>query len=625
MPACRPSVLRQLIGPPAGRTKGIDLPAGPFDADLIARTAVHRSRELDVIGWPLIASHLAEDFRLLQQRRCFDPHAGNAACVLEGADGTPTRRLVHAHGEHLDAVAIRSTKAAAPCLASCSLPTGRRVLQLAMARGASGEARTSRLVVARSMHWVDFLTYDADGGGGDAGSLRRVGSTNFGTRPLHVCPSPTLGTEAACVLSDGQLQLLRLERAAADPSRTVTGASAAAVSSAADVTVFSADVPGVSLTPTGSGGGGGGGGGKGSIVGAWGAVAYAAHPRTLYLASGSGLHLVDVRGALRSPTLLFGVDQLPLPELHAGAIGVPPSRSGAPLVALSSSEQLLLFDIRALRSPLRQWRLPLPLPGPAVLPPSGLASRGAQPQPAPVPHFWLQCSTDGRWLHVIERTNGRVLSAQIDAGTPAGAASAAAASAAAASATASLSASSLPGLLSAPPPALMDHDPDGVIPAACRTSSLWHPHQPHIESHAALPLAGAALLPDPSERGGAEEGGGWDVAVLRGDGGLDCLMAADGERADGERADGERADGGRTDGGRTEEQPAAPGDALARSRASRSRGGLSDREATPRHPAVGGVTEPPIPAPPNREPLPIDAFRIVHPGAVRAQEVGSRK
>ena len=443
------------------------LPApAPIAATWYAHDSMLRSEEFAAVGRPLLSEYLAEDNALDRRRRHWDAYAGNAVHVLpRGLADNP--QVLHAQGDHMDTVVLRAIGASSsPCaaeaspLAACALPDHHRVLQLAVSPQSSDLNGGRRLLAVRSTHWIHHLMLDHDaepaghrrgeasgtgssiapGGGPRAccseravgsshevgsaacSSLRHLAATSLARRPLDAAMNPSLISESACLLDDGRLQLLRLER---NHSIVAESAPASAPASMAQTPLRSHGVciatppHAIALTS----------GQHCRVFGnkaqqlassngedaTWGALAYAEHPRCLYMATGSGLHLTDLRDRTPQPKLLFDVRALPMPELRAGSMAVSRSArlgatsgaasAAAPLVAIASSEQLLLLDARMGRHPLQQWRLPLPLPfrrHPVA------AARSAKP-PLPLPHYFVDFGSDHRVLHLVERTTAHPL------------------------------------------------------------------------------------------------------------------------------------------------------------------------------------------------------------------------
>ena len=149
--------------------------------------------------------------------------AGNAMCCLDGG------HVLHAHGEDLDAVALRSIDedAGQPSVALWQLPGRSRVQQLT-AETAWGSGSSSDLVVARTKHSVHFAA--AEAAEGEAGRrLREVGAASFrdGRRPRHACVSPCIRGDVAVLVAGSGLQMLKVDRSGG-------GAAAAAAEAAAE-------------------------------------------------------------------------------------------------------------------------------------------------------------------------------------------------------------------------------------------------------------------------------------------------------------------------------------------------------------------------------------------------------
>ena len=274
-----------------------------------------------------------------------------------------------------------------------------RLLQLTAC--ASDDASSGpRRIAARSTDWIHHFLLDtstddssedvATGGGGEGGGaprLRHVASTGnlFTRRPLDIALSPAIQSESAVLLDDGYLKMLNLDRIHPPPELSrfyyILERRVDRSSSTASNTTSSGPTRGVYSLHNGT---------TSDSVGTglileepWGSVEYAEHPRVLYLASGSGLYQTDLRVSENQPVLLFDARTLPLPELRAGSMATP--RSGRllsrlagsgnggvtshhhshhqePLIAIASSEQLVVIDVRHAHTPLHQVRLPLPLP-----------------------------------------------------------------------------------------------------------------------------------------------------------------------------------------------------------------------------------------------------------------------
>ena len=510
----------------------VTIPAPPFDAAEHARDVVFRWNQLSadpslaLVGRQLLTECLQEDHALTLRRRRCDPYAGNALRVLDGHIGDAPR-VLHAHGEHMDQISLRSLcTPEAPVVATCALPKSHRdrLLELSLCASDDHPGRPRRLV-ARSAYWVHHY-HLAESGCDDGPSLKHVASTRPNCllghgRPLHAALNPVLHAEAAVLLDDGRVQLLRLDRAAASSASSSAATDAAAVPSAFEY--LAADIgrlplcsgqqpaPSVHEEP-------------------WGALEYADHPRTLYIASGHGVSLVDVRVGSASAALLFDVRRLPLSELRVGSMAVPhctrrmpvaaspggPARgantsaaAAAPLVAIASREQLLVIDARAPQRPLHQMRLPLPLP-----PPGGSASASSS-----------DAATQPRYTLEFSRCNGALLLTDLT--------------------------SARPYMISLAPRSHHGDDDDGACMSSARPSQhggrfahlspcaaaipisldpdcMMRRRFSVVETlsgmGSALPLAGAAIFPLP--RGwpaGGADGHAWAMAVLSARGEVDLM------------------------------------------------------------------------------------------------------
>lgn len=519
----RPRRFDEIIRPTAMRLTSsspppsIRVPGAAFNVSDHIRSAMSADPELGSIGRPLLASFLEEDQTIERARLRWDPYVGNALLALHGGGGGHAPWLLHPVGDNMDELVVRSlghSASASPSIASCALPRGQRVLQLAgavdgepnaiVSRGDGEQERAHaalapRLIAARTHSSVHHVLLGMDGGAGtsaephDETVCRVVSSIPLERRPLHVAINPAIAAETACLLDDGTLQLLRVERTVkmdvSQPYRYTTNETAPlhgiTLTEGRERRVTSA-LPGSGSARAGA-----------ALDKPWGCIEYAGHPRTLYIASGSGLYLNDLREPTAAPTLLFDAQWLPLPELRAGAMAVPPSTrhtsvSGAsPLVALSSSEQLVLFDIRSARRPLLQWRMPLPMPLRDALP--GVPG-------VPLPHYFVGFAGGGAdFVQAIDRVTARPLIFDCrGAGGPV------------------QTAYHMPTEATLP----LGVDPDLML---CR-----HAHQMEATSPgSALPLVGATILPlSHRERnsftGVARE---WAVATVNPRGGLQLLLA----------------------------------------------------------------------------------------------------
>ena len=416
-----------------------------FDITQQALDAAVRVDDFSTISQRLLNEHLLEDEALTEVK-----YMGNAVEVLL-RDSDSDSWLLNAEGEHLDTVAVRSLGAGRSPrpLVTCALPNNHRVLQLALSQCGMDDSCTTghRLLAIRSTHWLHHMCIIGDGSGSapDAGSssdsaggaglrLCNVASAILPRRPLHVALNPAMEVEATCLLDDGRLQVLRLERAARFPIRgtgTSGSFSSAFFASAAGTEAHAAPFVGTTSADPMRGvdlkiGRHSQAGPHASTLALraedpWGSVEYSDHPRTVYLANGSGLYSADLRQAAQ-PSLLFDVRGLPLPELRSGALAVPAgarqrhgAAASAPVVAISSSEQLLLFDARHLRCPLRQWRLP-GMAQPEQ--PEGQHDEKEKERELPhsmfnrhepLPHYMLDFSDDGQFLHLVERNTAQPL------------------------------------------------------------------------------------------------------------------------------------------------------------------------------------------------------------------------
>ena len=202
---------------------------------------------------------------------------------------------------------------------------------------------------------------------GSTKPIRSISSTSFHPRPLHVALHPTMPHESACVLSNGEVHVLQLERHAHGASGV-----GCAPSASTPRTLFSATLP--RLTPSAGTGVAVAGEAGRSLYGegAWAVVEYAEHPRTLYQASGAGVWLADLRQrATAQPVLLYDATALPLPELRAGCLAVPHGESSSGTGGISG-------DGKTLREPTAIDRLVLLLhtrPASRVIDPKGQCGR----------------------------------------------------------------------------------------------------------------------------------------------------------------------------------------------------------------------------------------------------------
>eukprot|EP00900_Chrysochromulina_parva_P015739 jgi/Chrpa1/24166/Chrysochromulina_OHIO_Genome00009997-RA len=595
----------------------------------LARGAAAQAKELQLdndiagISMSLLVEELESDEALNQQSNQNDRYLGNAMCLLEDTMVGPC--VLHAQGPDLDALELHSLepppsavrgrgRRQPPVAAATAGPLARCALECSRIRQVSASGRgagvADRVVLARTMYSLHFLSLREDSdrqvAPEDLNELRQgdrelrqrdrnlryeiaplavAGCPASEARPLHACLHwhPSFREEAACLLGDGRLKLLKLERS----------------HSTAPCEAKARPLRGVALRDdcvhvhTGSGGGGGGGGGgsgggsggglsgvgDGDLFG-WGAVEYAEHPRTLFVASSAGLFRTDVRTGLES-TLLFDVRRMrvPLAPLHAGAMVVPRPDGDRPstLVVLASAQHLLAIDVRMPGAPLRQWRLPLPLPaaGSGAVAGNGRPSARARVTPQPAYHVHYErrrggcgargsacgfesrfgsefggargsaCGFESRFgsefggdfgdggvvgtpeaIHVIDRASGRVLSVMLE----------------------QTSLSAFEHLLPPPPPPLRDLDPGALLATQLEAESLWHcPSYSYGQSTSwsandgdetmpPLPLAGSVVLTRACHQRLVQGGEGavrsprreWMVAVLRGDGEVDALVGDEG-------------------------------------------------------------------------------------------------
>ena len=561
----------------------------------LARDAVAQANELKLnkdiagISMNLLVEELESDEALNQQSKQYDRYLGNAMCLLEDAMVGPC--VLHAQGPNLDALelhslepppsAVRGRGRGQPPVAATAGPLARCALECSRIRQVSASGcdagAADRVVLARTMYALHFLSLREDLHAlrqGDHELRHEIAPLAVAwcpaseARPLHACLHwhPSFREEAACLLGDGRLKLIKLER------------SQPMAPSWAPCEAKARQLRGVALRDdcvhvhTGSGGGGGGGGGGASGVGdgdvfGWGAIEYAEHPRTLFIACSSGLYRTDVRTGLES-SLLFDVRRMrvPLAPLHTGAMVVPRPDGERPsnLVVLASAQHLLAIDVRMPGAPLRQWRLPLPLPaaGNVAVAGNGLLSASAHVTLQPAYHVHYERRYERRWggcgargsacgfesrfgsahsgdfgsdfgdgggvgtpeaIHVIDRASGRVLSVTLE----------------------QTSLDAFEHLLPPPPPLLRDLDPDALLAKQLEAESLWHcPSSSYGQSTTwgasdgnetvpPLPLAGSVVLTRTCrERRDGHRGDGtarsrrreWTVAVLRGDGEVDALV-----------------------------------------------------------------------------------------------------
>ena len=544
----------------------IALPSTPIDAshharDIVLQWKQSRADDLAIVGRPLLTDCLQADDALARRRRRCDQYAGNALRVLPGTDGC-TPHLLHVQGEHMDTLALRSMddrgverSEPPPPICTCALPAGQsgRLRQVALCASDEVDASEPRRIAVRSTYWVHHyeLSHDspsaasgggsAGGGGGGESQLRHVASSKVGSkekgnllggRPLHTALNPALRGEGACVSDDGRLRLLLLDRADAP--------SGARVSSRRD-TVYEyavADIGRIALSSgqlasdAASAAASSAAGSAMAVDEPWGCVEYAEHPRHLYVASGRGLYLADARAASAAPTLLFDVSRLPLPEMRAGSMATPRSTRliphlgvgggggggtpSAPLVALASSEQLVVIDARAARTPLHQMRMPLPLPAHPAHGAAGIA---------PLPRYAIEFSASGDALLMVETTSARPFL------VPLGGASDARA----------YSPISGRGSYAHGHPLAQMVPRSPVLPVSLDSESLLSRHAAVMEAYSmgsVLPLAGAAVFPLPQRTRHRDDeavtnvGAAWAVAMLsaRGDVDMLCESSAGDER-----------------------------------------------------------------------------------------------
>ena len=394
---------------------------------------------------PLVTECLKEDRAIARQRRRCNPYTGNLLRVVDDDDGGRPR-VLHVQGEHMHELALRTIRGYAgdaggpparsppPAIATCPLPPEHRDRLLQLSLCASDENRGSpRRIAARSTYWVHHF-HLVNGTLGPP-TLHHVASAkNLGhARPLDVALNPALRAEAACLMDDGRLHLLRLDRVASARGASAgssasagSAASSAAMSTCEYITSESGCIPlfsGQQHAPP-------------MHDEPWGAVEYAEHPLTLYLASGKGLHLADTRAPSSRPALLFDARTLPLPELRAGSMAAPHSTRllpcesaggggggdganqrgvpSAPLVAIASREQLIVLDARAAHTPLHQLRMPMPLPPPCTAPTQAKENSRFDPvvQPGydddyPQPRYTIEFSRCNGALLLVEMTTAR--------------------------------------------------------------------------------------------------------------------------------------------------------------------------------------------------------------------------
>ena len=379
--------------------KRIALPTTCLHSGKQARRASQQSAEFATVDHVTLLDHLEEDDDIDQRRQWFDRYAGNALCLLHGRDGG--MHFIAPDGEYQDVVSLRlSGSATRHGLHGCALPAGQRILQLAACQGS-----WPCQIIARTMYGLHYVQLSSTGTEMSGTHLGMLASVACAHRPLHVCLHPRLRAEAACILDNGQVQLLHIERMSSKGGDTSLTSSPDLAMADAQRIELRESATGASLTDDDS----------------WGCIEYAEHPRTLYVASSSGLYLADLRAPcveIKRP--LYDRRQLSSPDLRAGGLAVPWQNAqteagidGMTFVGLSSCEQLLLFDIRALRVPLIQWRLPYPLPGPAVqevAPGLSWRQQHSDHRPAPLPHYQLHMHAATHTMHVIDRTSGHAMS-----------------------------------------------------------------------------------------------------------------------------------------------------------------------------------------------------------------------
>ena len=339
------------------------------------------------------------------------PYAGNVSCALHSVEGA---LIAHAQGDSMDTIALRQVlRSGAPKIASCVLPTGRRVLQLAASGGAC-QTGHQRVLLARGLHWLQLLNVELPRGGRNA-ALNLAASITLNRRPLHACLNPHVAAEVVCLFEDGQLSILRLDRRSATvDNERVRGDGSDQPPFAATTTrrkgmihqtrhapslchVVTCRVPQPGLacahmpachalgTET-----------------AWGATEYTLHPRILYVATPMGAYRRDLRETLATSHVMDPTRTMR--PLVGGALATPPrSACTPPLFALSSTEQLLLYDERSTNRPVQQWQLPRP---------TGVAVAGSnEPCTLPPPrHFFCQFDEASDAIHLLDRWSGQALS-----------------------------------------------------------------------------------------------------------------------------------------------------------------------------------------------------------------------
>ena len=537
-----------------GGIGAVAVPPQPFNASSHAKSAVTEwmqtradAEEFASAGPQLLTECLEADAALARRRRRFDPYAGNALCVLgDGCDGASFPHLLHVQGEHMDTLALRNPRGGTEALCTCTLPRStikwddrefdeprHRLLQLTAC--ASDDASSGpRRIAARSTDWIHHFLLDtstddssedvATGGGGEGGGaprLRHVASTGnlFTRRPLDIALNPAIQSESAVLLDDGYLKMLNLDRIHAPPEllalpTSSSGASTAAAAPPPTHYFQRADAGSIQLhngTTSDSVG-------TGLILEEpWGSVEYAEHPRVLYLASGAGLYQTDLRVSENQPVLVFDARTLPLPELRAGSMATP--RSGRllsrlagsgnggvtshhhshhqePLIAIASSEQLVVIDVRHAHTPLHQVRLPLPLPA---------TRKGEQ---APMPRYSVEFAPCNDALLLVEMTSARPLLVPLPT-------------------------SQQQGEDTADGSYLQRHTPrPSMIPISLDPDNILSRRAALLEAHAAsstLPLAGAAIFPLPRDASFAHEEedraavASWAVASLSARGEVELL------------------------------------------------------------------------------------------------------
>lgn len=380
--------------------------------------------EVEDAGQTQLCEFLRYDADIQRQESHFNAFFGNASCVLPGCDGPI---IAVGQGPRLDSVVLLKNGAGArldPIGSSCALPAGRRVFQLAASPDPSQGQH--RLLLARGLHWLHFLQFEPMRTDGPV--LRGAASVTLGRRPLHACPNPHLASEVACLLEDGQLCVLNPDLASSKASKLTVpfcgtdtnwsgrhprarGALRAEIPTAATFQArCAADTPAtlpvshvsmgyIPLSPTSDP--------EGALpprAVPWGAAEYTAHPRVLYVASCAGTYRRDLREPPASSLpLLF---EPAISPCLGGAIAVPllTAPISAPLFALASTEQLLLFDARSPHAPVQQWRLPLPTG--AVAAAGSQSCVSAQPSP---PRFFCQFDDAGHAIHLMDRWTGHHL------------------------------------------------------------------------------------------------------------------------------------------------------------------------------------------------------------------------